>query len=70
MVLGYIDPDLVTAQRDSPASSSRARQVRYAIASAMCWPLYRGDVKCAFLQGETCETVRQVYGRPPPELLA
>ena len=58
VVLGYTDPDLVDVPRDSPTLSSKARQMLYAICAASCWPLYKGDIKCAFLQGEKAEKER------------
>ena len=62
MVIGYTDPDLVDVPRDSPTLSTKARMVLYAIAAANCWTLYKGDIKCAFLQGEKAEAERRVYG--------
>ena len=42
----------------------------FAICAAEKWILYTDDIKNAFLQGDKAEVGREVYGSPPPELLA
>ena len=69
VVLGHTDPDLVDVPRDSPTLSSKARQILYAICAANCWELCKGGIMTAFLQGEKSEAAREVYGKPPPEVL-
>ena len=41
----------------------------FAIAAMSHWPLSKGDIKAAFLQGDAIEEERKVYGYAPPELL-
>ncbi len=60
--MGFTDPDLVDVPRDSPTLALRSRLMIFAIAAASKWKLYKGDIKCAFLQGEKEEHARKVYG--------
>ena len=69
-MVGYTDPDLVDVPRDSPTLAARSRFILYAIAAASRWRLFKGDIKTAFLQGAKDELDRNVFGRPPPELLS
>ena len=42
----------------------------FVITAASKWNLYKGGISTAFLQGESTELERQVYGEAPPELLS
>ncbi len=70
MGIGYQDPDLVDVPRDSPTLATRTRFVMFALVAATCWPLYKGDIKTAFLTGDKSEADRSVFGEAPQELLA
>ena len=69
VVVGFTDPDLLDVPRDSPTLATRTRFMMFVITAAQCWSLYKGDVKTAFLQGDTNELARNVFGEAPPELL-
>ncbi len=68
MVIGFKDPDLTRLERDSPTFSLRSRLLFFSTVAARHWKLTKGDIKNAFLQGDSIEESRQIYGEPPPEL--
>ena len=68
MVIGYQDPDITEVPRDSPTLATRTRYVMFALTAALCWPLFKGDIKTAFLTGDKSEAERLIYGEPTPEL--
>ena len=69
MVVALTDLDLIHVPRDSPTLATRTQFMMFAITAASEWNLCKGDISTAFLQGETTELERQVYGEAPPELL-
>ena len=68
VIIGFEDPDLLELRTASPTMTRRTRQLLLTYASCMQWPLLKGDVKSAFLQGAASEEVRDVYAKPVPEL--
>ena len=68
VILGFEDPDLLQMRTASPTMTRRTRQLLLTFASCMQWPLLKGDVKSAFLQGAASEELRDVYAKPVPEL--
>ena len=66
VVQGFTDPELGNIATSSPTCSRRARQIFFAASAALQFRVVKGDVKCAFLQGDTggreilCEPVNEL----------
>ena len=52
VVQGFTDTRLGKIQTSSPTSSRRARQIFLTTVASLHFQCYKGDVKCAFLQGD------------------
>eukprot|EP00435_Cladocopium_sp_Y103_P032784 s889_g8.t1 len=68
VIVGFEDPDLLELRTSSPTMTRRTRQMILVMAATMGWPLLKGDVKSAFLQGASSQSARNVYAWPTPEL--
>lgn len=68
VIVGFEDPDLLSLSTTSPTMSRRTRQLMLIYAATMHWPLLKGDVKSAFLQGNPSQESRDVYAWPVQEL--
>ena len=66
VVQGFTDPEWGSVATSSPTCSRRARQIFFALSAALQFRVVKGDVKCAFLQGDTggreilCEPVNKL----------
>lgn len=70
VIVGFEDPDLLSFNTTSPTMSRRTRQLMLTYAATMEWPLLKGDVKSAFLEGEASQDSREVFAWPVKELAA
>ena len=68
IIKGFQDPRLVELPREAPTLSSMGRNLVLSLAARNKTPLFLGDIKTAFLQGESSELKEHVYGEPPPEV--
>ena len=68
IIKGFQDPRLVELPREAPTLSSMGRNLVFSLAARNKTPLFLGDIKTAFLQGESSELREHVYGDPPPEV--
>eukprot|EP00435_Cladocopium_sp_Y103_P060805 s110_g22.t1 len=68
VIVGFEDPDLLELRTSSSTMPRRTRQMILVMAATMGWPLLKGDVKSAFLQGASSQSARNVYAWPTPEL--
>ena len=68
VVLGYMDPELETIPRDSPAPNRQSRMLILQLIASLEWTLKSFDIKAAFLQGRTQEN-RTIAIEPVPELI-
>ena len=55
VVQGFTDQGLGKIPTSSPTASRRSRQIFLTLAASLGFPTHKGDVKCAFLQGDLDE---------------
>ena len=55
VVQGFTDQRLGKIPTSSPTASRRSRQIFLTLAASLGFQTYKGDVKCAFLQGDLDE---------------
>ena len=68
MIVGFEDPDLTTLRRSSPVMTRRTRGLFLTMCSFKNWNALKGDVRAAFLQGESSEVDREIFARLVKEL--
>jgi len=68
VVKGFTDPDLTTIRAESPTLSRLGKHMLFQVSASNNWPLVKGDVKTAFLQGDRAEAQRDVYVEPTAEI--
>ena len=62
-------PRLVAAiDRSAPTMSRQSRQLLLSYATVQRWPVLKGDIKGAFLQGVKGEEKREIHAWPVEEL--
>ena len=68
IIRGYEDPQLLSLKRDSPTLGVHSRNCLLALCAINQWDLFAGDIKTAFLNGDTVPEAEQVFGDPPSEV--
>ena len=68
VVKGFTDPDLTTIRAEAPTLSRVGKHILLQLTASNNWQLTKGDVKTAFLQGDSDEGKRQVYVDPTAEV--
>jgi len=68
VVKGFTDPDLTTIRAEAPTLSRMGKHLLLQLAASNGWQLTKGDVKTAFLQGDSGEGKREVYAQPTAEI--
>ena len=68
VIIGYMDPDLLSLEKSSPVMTRRTRGLFLTYCSLMQWTILKGDVRAAFLQGRESERERKVFAQPVEEL--
>ena len=68
IILGFEDPDLLELDRSAPTMSRQSRQLLLSFATIHRWQVLKGDIKGAFLQGQSSEERREIYAWPVEEL--
>ena len=68
VVKGFSDPDLTTIRAEAPTLSRVGKHTLLQLTASNDWQLTKGDVKTAFLQGDSEEGKRQVYVDPTGEV--
>jgi len=68
VVKGFTDPDLTTIRAEAPTLSRVGKHTLLQLAASNDWQLTKGDVKTAFLQGDSGEGKRQIYVDPTGEV--
>jgi hypothetical protein len=68
VIVGFEDPDLTTLRRSSPVMTRRTRGLFLTMCSFKNWNALKGDVRAAFLQGESSEVDREIFARLVKEL--
>ena len=66
---GFTDPDLLKLRSDAPTISKRGRMLFFLACSHFKLQAEKADVVGAFLQSDSTEELRNVFGEPPYELL-
>ena len=64
IIKGYQDTDLLLLRRDSPTLSTQNRNLLPSLTAAHRWRAYVGDIKTAFLNGDSTEYQRRIYADP------
>ena len=67
VVLGYLDPELESIQRDSPTLNRQSRMLALQLIATMGWTVQSFDIKSAFLQGSRDDA--RILGVEPVEEL-
>ena len=67
IIRGFEDPNLLTLRRDSPTLALSNRNSLLALSAIYKWPVFAGDIKTAFLNGDELPQCEQLFGDPPPE---
>ena len=67
IIRGYEDPNLLNLKRDSPTLAVQSRNILLSLAAAYHWPIWAGDIKTAFLNGDPLPESEQLFGDPPKE---
>ena len=68
IIRGYEDPRLTTLEREAPTLSCLGRNLLLSETARKKKPLFSGDIKTAFLQGDKSELDSEVYGLPPQDV--
>ena len=68
IIRGFEDPSLLQLSRDSPTLSVQSRNLMLALTAIHHWPLWAGDIKTAFLNGDKLPPEKQLFGEPPNEV--
>lgn len=68
IIRGFEDPNLLHLQRDSPTLSVQSRNLMLSLCAHNRWPIWAGDIKTAFLNGNKLPVEKQLFGDPPSEV--
>ena len=68
VVLGFTDPTLGLESVRSPTLTRRGRQVMLQLCAHRHWQLLKADAKAAFLQGNSTQQQKNLFGMPVEEL--
>lgn len=68
IIKGFQDPDLLDVDRESSTLSSLGRNAVFTLAAKKKFKLYLGDIKTAYLNGDTTELERNIFAEPPVDV--
>lgn len=67
IIRGFEDPNLLQLRRDSPTLALSNRNLLLALSAIYKWPVFAGDIKTAFLNGDVLPESEHLFGDPPSE---
>ena len=67
IIRGFEDPNLLSLRRDSPTLGLSNRNALLALSAIYRWPVFAGDIKTAFLNGDVLPEHEHLFGDPPAE---
>lgn len=67
IIRGFEDPNLLSLRRDSPTLALSNRNALLALSAIYHWPIFAGDIKTAFLNGDVLPECEHLFGDPPQE---
>ena len=68
IIRGFEDPNLLQLRRDSPTLALSNRNTLFALSAMWKWPVFAGDIKTAFLNGDVLPENEHLFGDPPQEV--
>lgn len=68
IIRGFEDPNLLHLRRDSPTLALANRNTLFALSAMWKWPIFAGDIKTAFLNGDVLPENEHLFGDPPQEV--